>query len=85
MNRVCVDLFESKLKPIVKKLPKTHILLLWEILDSREVKLSETQLLDLFNRRAKREMIDKITSGDLSDIVYTLSHFDILVVDCGKN
>ena len=54
---------------MVKKLPKTHILLLWEILDSREVKLSETQLLDLFNRRAKREMIDKITSGDLSDIV----------------
>ena len=35
VNSVCIDLFESKLKPIVKKLPKTHILLLWEIIDSQ--------------------------------------------------
>jgi Cdc6-like AAA superfamily ATPase len=31
VNTVCVDLFESKLTSIVKKLPKSHIVLLEEI------------------------------------------------------
>lgn len=45
--------------------------------------LNESELLQLFNRKASRLMIDKIAAGELSDIVQTLSNCDILLVIVG--
>ena len=76
VNLVCIDMFESKLLKIVKKLPKSHLVLLNEmkitLLDSGD-KLqpffSESMLIDLYNKRARDLMIDRILLGELSDIV----------------
>ena len=50
-----------------------------------EVHLSETELLDMYNRRARQLCIDKLAQGDISDIVQTLTNSDILMTVMGKN
>ena len=50
-----------------------------------EVHLSETELLDMYNRRSRQLCIDKLAQGDISDIVQTLTNSDILMTVMGKN
>mmetsp|Transcript_11559 Transcript_11559/g.15629 ORF Transcript_11559/g.15629 Transcript_11559/m.15629 type:complete len:83 (+) Transcript_11559:1538-1786(+) len=82
-------MFESKVVKIVKKLPRSHLVLLSELCKFYRAKsgysvadlwLSETELLNLYNRKATRLMIDKVQKGEISDIVQTLSNSDILLV-----
>ena len=46
--------------------------------------IDQSQLLEMFNIRARNEFIDKIKPGDLTDIVQTLVHCDLLVIEYGK-
>ena len=66
-----LEMFESKIVKIAKKLPRSHLILLEKIYHyfkrgqedeaSREIHLSETELLEMYNRRAKQLCIDRIT------------------------
>lgn len=93
VNEVILDIYESKVVKIVRKLPRSHLVLLSELCKFYRSKngfamvdlwLNETQLLHLYNYKASRLMIDKISSGELSDIVQTLSNSDILIVQVGN-
>lgn len=83
VNEVIIDLYESKLLKMIKKLPRTHVIFLQELVTYLEKKpkdvVGQQELLVLFNSAADRLMIGKITQGEMSDIVQTLSHCDILV------
>ena len=79
VNDVVLDMFESKIVKIVKKLPRSHLVLLSELhsymlpkstrFSICDVWLNESELLSLFNRKASSLLIDKIAAGELSDIV----------------
>ena len=90
-----LEMFESKIVKIVKKLPRSHLILLEQVHHHfknqqdeealREVHLTETELLDMYNRKARQLCIDRSTPGDISDIVQTLTNSDILMTVIGKN
>ena len=89
VNKVILEMYESKIVKIVKKLPRSHIVLLGELRNYVRSKsgfalndlwLSETELLNMYNRRANQLLIDKIAAGELSDIVQTLTNSDILLL-----
>jgi hypothetical protein len=92
VSLVCIEMFESKLLKIVKKLPRSHLVLLSEMKislieggDRPQPYFTESQLIDLFNKRARELLIDRIVLGELSDIVQTLVHCDIVYLTIGKN
>ena len=81
-------MFESKIIKIVRKLPRSHLVLLSELCDYMrahsgyaisDLWLTETQLLQMYNRKAPKLLIDKIVPGELSDIVQTLTNSEILL------
>ena len=89
VNQVMLEMYESKVVKIVRKLPRSHLVLLSELCKYfksnhgyalADLWLNESKLLTLFNQKAGRLMIDKISSGELSDIVQTLSNSDILLL-----
>ena len=93
MNEVILDMYESKVVKIVRKLPRSHLILLSELCQYMNKKsgfaladlwLTETDLLNMFNRKATQLMIDKIAPGELSDIVHTLTNSDILLMQDNK-
>ena len=63
VNRVVHEMFESKIVKIVKKLPRSHIILLEQLYHHlqkhmteelhREVLVNESELLEMYNRRAR--------------------------------
>ena len=79
MNAIILEMYESKVVKIVRKLPRSHLILLSELCKNYRGKsakfamadlwLNESELLQLFNRKASNLMIDKIAAGELSDIV----------------
>ena len=61
VNNVILEMYESKVVKIVRKLPRSHIVLLGELCNYMRSKsgyalndlwLSETELLNMYNRRA---------------------------------
>ena len=72
-------MFESKLLKLVRKLPRAHIILLLEInkayqdhyrsAAATELWLNEHQLVNMYNKKASRLMLDKITLAEITDIV----------------
>lgn len=62
VNSVICDMFESKVVKIVRKLPRSHLVLLGELCSYFKSKsaqfalndlwLSETELLNMYNRKA---------------------------------
>ena len=93
VNNVILEMYESKVVKIVRKLPRSHIVLLSELCNYMRSKsgfalndlwLSETELLNMYNRRANQLLIDKIAAGELSDIVQTLTNSDILLLQNSK-
>lgn len=93
VNEVILEMYESKVVKIVRKLPRSHLILLSELCEYMNKKsgfamtdlwLSETDLLNMFNRKAHQLMIDKIAPGELSDIVHTLTNSDILLMQDSK-
>ena len=86
-------MYESKVVKIVRKLPRSHLVLLAELCAYMSAKsgyaladlwLSETELLQMYNWKASQLMIDKIAPGELSDIVMTLTNSDILLMQDSK-
>lgn len=86
-------MYESKVVKIVRKLPRSHLVLLAELCEYMNKKsgfamqdlwLSETDLLNMYNRKACHLMIDKVSPGELSDIVHTLTNSDILLMQDNK-
>ena len=80
-------MYESKVVKIVRKLPRSHLILLSEMCIYMRSKqgfalsdlwLSETDLLNMFNKKVQKIMIDKIAPAEISDIVQTLTNSDIL-------
>ena len=79
VNNIIVEMFESKIVKLVKKLPRSHLVLLSELLiymSSRKLRfsmsdlwLNEAELLSMYNRKAQSLLIDKISPGELFDIV----------------
>ena len=62
-------MYESKVVKIIRKLPRSHLILLADLCEYMNKKsgyalsdlwLSETELLNMFNRKASQVMIDKI-------------------------
>ena len=69
VNRVMLEMYESKVVKIVRKLPRSHLVLLSELCKyyransgyaMADLWLTESKLLTLFNQKAGRLMIDKI-------------------------
>ena len=70
---------KSLIVKLVKKLPRSHLVLLSELLiymSSRKLRfsmsdlwLNEAELLSMYNRKAQSLLIDKISPGELFDIV----------------
>lgn len=93
VHEVVLEMYESKVVKLVRKLPRSHLVLLSEMCDYMHEKsgfamadlwLTETELLNMFNRKATQLMIDKIAPGELSDIVHTLANSDIILMQDGK-
>lgn len=93
VHNVIQDMYESKVVKLVKKLPRSHLVLLGTLVSYTRSKssfaacdlwLSETELLNLYNRKASRLLIDRISPGELSDIVQTLTNSDILLIQDSK-
>ena len=86
-------MYESKIVKIVRKLPRSHLVLLGALMNftkskssyaSSDLWLSETDLLNMYNRKASQLLIDRIAPGELSDIVQTLTNSDILLLHDSK-
>jgi len=82
-------MYESKIVKIVRKLPRSHLVLIAALISftksksgfaSSDLWVSETDLLNLYNRKASQLLIDKIAPGELSSIVQTLTNSDILLL-----
>lgn len=70
VNDVIVDRSESKLLKMVKKLPRTHILLLKTLVGcSGNDIVKESFLLQLYNQTADKLMIERLTAAELNDII----------------
>lgn len=87
-------MYESKVVKIVRKLPRSHLVLLSQLCTYMHSKsgfatsdlwLTETELLKMYNSKASRLLIDKIAPGELSDIVQTLTNSDILMLYDNKS
>ena len=82
MNSTVTKIYESKTAGIIKKVPRSHLILLSvieEVFTQEGIGLiEESRLLTEYNKRATKMMIDKVRQADLIDIVETLSNFSIL-------
>ena len=75
VNEVVLEMFESKVVKIVRKLPRSHLVLLGELCDYMRRKkgfaicdlwLTETELLHMYNRKATQILIDKLDTRQVS-------------------
>jgi Cdc6-like AAA superfamily ATPase len=86
---VILDIYGSKLLKTIRKLPRSHLILLNALTEyledhSDETDLREQKVLSLFNQAATRLLVDRINLSELNDICQTLSNCDILIVSQGN-
>lgn len=91
VNKVIVDMFESKLAKFIKKIPLSHLLYLQVITRHFSEKMSrneksdedawikDQQLLKLVNAEGAKKYMDKISMGEVADLTQTLVNSDILL------
>jgi len=76
------EIFQSKTAGIIKKVPRSHVILL-QILESlfREGGLNQVEqdkLLVEYNRQAAEMMIERIKLKDLDDMLETLANSSVI-------
>lgn len=76
---------KSKTQSIISKVPRSYIILLKvleEIFSEENVSgISESRLIQEYNRRSIKLMIGKIQLNEMRDIIQTLCTFDILFIE----
>lgn len=85
VNATCERMFESKLIKLVKKLPRSHVLILkcverWYEMKLRDTKkLIEAEILKIYNREIVDEFgVEKITVNTVFELCTYLSECNIL-------
>ncbi len=87
-NKTINEIYQSKTVGIIRKVPRSHIILLIVLeetlrkTDRRTIE--QGPLLEMYNKRASELMIDRIRVNDLVDMVETLVNFSILTRDKKK-
>lgn len=81
-NETITEMFQSKTAGIIKKMPRSYIILLTileEVFMAKNTNMIEqTSLLGEYNRQATQMMIDRISPKDLEDMVEGLVNSSIV-------